>query len=57
MEEFFHRMGLQTRLCDYQITEQDLDKLVEPIKEMGWQLGEHGNITWEVAREILMLRL
>ena len=56
-EEFFHDMGLKTRLSDYGIHESDLDALVEPIDRMGWKLGEHGNIDSRVAKEILLLRL
>ena len=29
-EDFFHFMGLKTRLSDYGIKESDLDALVEP---------------------------
>lgn len=43
-EDFFHFMGLKTRLSDYGIKESDLDALVEPIDRMGWKLGEYGNI-------------
>lgn len=56
-EEFFHYMGLQTRLSDYGIGVSDLEALVEPMRRMGWKLGEHGNINPEVAREILTIRL
>lgn len=56
-EDFFHYMGLNTRLSDYGISETDIDALVEPIRRMGWKLGEHGNIDPKVAREILMMRL
>ena len=56
-EDFFHFMGLKTRLSDYGIKESDLDALVEPIDRMGWKLGEYGNINSKVAKEILLLRL
>ena len=56
-EDFFHFMGLKTRLSDYGIKEADLDALVEPIDRMGWKLGEYGNINSKVAKEILLLRL
>ncbi|MDH6303982.1 NADP-dependent alcohol dehydrogenase [Parabacteroides sp. PF5-5] len=56
-EGFFRNMGLKTRLSEYGIKESDLDKLVEPITQMGWKLGEHANIDARVAREILSLRL
>lgn len=56
-EDFFRFMGLRTRLSDYGVKESDLDALVEPMRRMGWKLGEHGNIVPEVAREILRTRL
>ena len=56
-EDFFHFMGLKTRLSDYGIKESDLDALLEPIDRMGWKLGEYGNINSKVAKEILLLRL
>lgn len=56
-EDFFRYMGLKTRLSEYGIKEFDLDALVEPMKQRGWKLGEHGNIDYKVAREILMMRL
>jgi len=56
-EEFFREMGLKTHLSDYGIKESDLDALVEPIKAMNWRMGEHGNIDYKVAREILCSRL
>ncbi|MDR1403753.1 MAG: iron-containing alcohol dehydrogenase [Tannerellaceae bacterium] len=57
VETFFRDMGLKTRLNEYEIKESDLDKLVEPIAQMGWVLGEYGTIDATVAREILRLRL
>jgi NADP-dependent alcohol dehydrogenase len=57
VETFFRDMGLKTRLNEYGIKESDLDKLVEPVTQMGWKLGEHGNIDATAAREILRLRL
>lgn len=56
-ESFFREMGLQTRLGDYGIGEADLDNLVSQVKQRDWHLGEHGNIDWRVARDILALRL
>ncbi|MDR0749721.1 MAG: iron-containing alcohol dehydrogenase [Tannerellaceae bacterium] len=57
VESFFRDMGLKTRLNEYEIKESALDKLIEPIAQMGWKLGEHGDIDATVAREILRLRL
>ncbi|MCC8154580.1 MAG: iron-containing alcohol dehydrogenase [Tannerellaceae bacterium] len=55
-EGFFRQMGLKTRLSEYNIPESAIDLLVEPVKRMGWKLGEHVNIDWQVAREIFLLR-
>lgn len=57
VEMFFRDMGLKTLLSEYDIKEPDLDKLVEPVAQMGWKLGEHATIDAAVAREILKLRL
>lgn len=56
-ESFFREMGIPTRLSDYGIKETDLDNLVSQVKQMNWHLGEHANIDWQVARDILKLRL
>lgn len=56
-EAFFQEMGLPTRLSDYGIKVSDLDKLVEQVKQKNWHLSEHTHIDWQVAREILSLRL
>lgn len=57
LENFFKQMGFKTRLSDYGIKEADLDMLVEPVKQMGWHLGEHANIDSTVAKKIFELRL
>lgn len=56
-ETFFQEMGIPTRLSDYGIKEEDLDNLVSQVKQRNWHLGEHANIDFNVAREILALRL
>lgn len=56
-ELFFRKMGLKTRLTEYGIGKDCIDNLVEPMRKMGWKLGEHKNIDWQVAKEILALRL
>ncbi len=56
-EAFFREMGMQTRLSDYGVQVADLDALAGQVKQMNWHLGEHGNIDWQVAREILAMRL
>ncbi|MDD2436215.1 MAG: iron-containing alcohol dehydrogenase [Massilibacteroides sp.] len=56
VEDFFLSMGLPTRLAGFGIRKKDLDSLVEHIRIMDWKLGEHADIDWQVAREILALR-
>lgn len=56
-ELFFRKMGMKTRLSEYGILEKDLDALVEPLRRMGWILGENSDVDWRAAREILRLRL
>ncbi|MDD4515184.1 iron-containing alcohol dehydrogenase [Massilibacteroides sp.] len=57
VEDFFRSMGLCTRLSEYGIKKKDLDILVEHVRDMNWKLGEHADIDWQAAREILRLRL
>ncbi len=57
IELFFRKMGLKTRLSEYGIKESDIDGLVEPLKRMGWKLGEYGRIDWQVAKEIMLSRM
>lgn len=57
IELFFRKMGLKTRLSEYGIKESDINGLVEPLKRMGWKLGEYGRIDWQVAKEIMLSRM
>lgn len=57
VEDFFRSMGLCTRLSEFGIRENDLDSLVQHVREMDWKLGEHADIDWQAARDILRLRL
>ena len=56
-ESFFIKMGLKTKLSDFNIRESDIDDLVSPVGKMNWKLGEHANIDSKVAKEIFLLRL
>jgi NADP-dependent alcohol dehydrogenase len=57
-EEFFKAMQLPTRLKDVNLDETHIDGLIESLTQHGMvQLGEHGDITPEVSREILRLAL
>lgn len=57
VEAFFRSMGFSTRLSEFGIKENDLNSLVQHVREMNWQLGEHADIDWQAAKEILSLRL
>lgn len=51
---FFEQMGVPTRLADYGIKADAVDKLVAALQANGMlKLGEHGDITPEVSRQIL----
>lgn len=56
-ENFFREMGKKTRLSEYGIGEDALNDLAEPVKKMGWKLGEYGIIDHQKAKEIFALRL
>lgn len=52
--QFFERMGVPTRLTDYGITAEAVDKLVAKlVQHKMLALGEHKDITPEVAKQIL----
>lgn len=55
---FFEQMGVPTRLADYGIKADAVDKLVTALTSNGMlKLGEHGDITPEVSRQILQRAL
>ncbi len=52
-EAFFQRMGVPTRLSEVDVTQEDIDGLIEKLEQHGMtQLGEHGDITLDVSRTI-----
>ena len=56
--EFFESLGVATHLKDYGIGVEAVDTVVKQLKDHGMtQLGEKGDRTPEVAREILMRAL
>lgn len=55
-EEFFHSLGLATHLSDANIPEEIIATISERFKESGVALGERGNITGEVVRQILSIQ-
>jgi NADP-dependent alcohol dehydrogenase len=53
-EQFFETMQVPTRLSDVDLGKADIDLLIEKLKQHGMlKLGEHGDITPEVSRQIL----
>lgn len=57
VEGFFVEMKVKTRLSDYGLGEEVIDAVAKRIDERGWKLGEKNNITGNVVKEILKLRL
>ena len=52
--EFFESLGVSTHLKDYGLGAEAVDKIVKQLEAHGMtQLGEKGDVTPEVAREIL----
>ncbi len=57
-EEFFHSLGIQTRLTDHGITEEGIDRIIESLKKHGMTaLSEKGDVTPEISKQILMAAL
>lgn len=51
--EFFESLGVKTRLADYGVKEEQLDAVVEALKEHGMtNLSETGDLTPDVALKI-----
>jgi NADP-dependent alcohol dehydrogenase len=52
--DFFHAMGIKTRLSDYNVAASDIDTIITALTDHGMTaLGEHGAITPKDARRIL----
>lgn len=56
-EQFFRSLGLATRLSEVGIGEQTIEQIAERFNKAGVKYGEAGNVTGDVAREILRSRL
>lgn len=56
-EQFFRSLGLATRLSEVGIGEQTIEQIAERFNKTGVRYGEAGNVTGDVAREILKSRL
>lgn len=57
VESFFEQMGVKTHLSDYGLGAEAIEPIFQRLNSRGWKLGEKGNITAEIAREILLTRL
>jgi NADP-dependent alcohol dehydrogenase len=57
-EKFFESMGVPTRLTHADLDESAIDGLIEKLTQHGMvKLGEHGKVTPDVSRKILMTAL
>lgn len=56
-EEFFRSLGLATRLPEAGVGEQTIETIADRFNKAGVRYGEAGNVTGDVAREILRDRL
>lgn len=53
-EEFFHSLGIKTRLSDHNIDKTGIDRIISGLKKHGMTaLSEHGDITPDVSKIIL----
>jgi len=57
VDSFFKHMGVGTRLSNYDLGKEAIQKVVERMKERGWILGERKNVTPEVVEKILTKQL
>ncbi|MDL2296865.1 iron-containing alcohol dehydrogenase [Bacteroidales bacterium OttesenSCG-928-B11] len=56
VENFFQSLNVKTRLSDYNVDEVGIEKIVQRFKDRKWALGERGNVTYDVVKEILQRR-
>ncbi|AKH64496.1 MULTISPECIES: iron-containing alcohol dehydrogenase [Photorhabdus] len=55
---FFENLGLQTRLSDYNLGVDDIERVIAQLEAHGMtQLGENGDVTLEISRQILQASL
>lgn len=52
-EEYFHSLGIATRLSEYGIGQQTVDEIVRRFTERGSVWGERGDVTPDKVRMIL----
>lgn len=56
VENFFESVGVKTHLSDYGLGDEAIEKVSDRLASRGWKLGECGNITSDVVKEILTIR-
>ena len=57
-EEFFHSLGIKTRLSDHNIGEEGIDKIIQSLEKHGMTaLSETGDVTLEISKQILKTAL
>ncbi len=57
-EEFFHSLGIKTRLSDHNLGEKDIEAVVASLTKHGMtKLSERGDVTPEVVTDILKAAL
>ncbi|EQB99022.1 iron-containing alcohol dehydrogenase [Photorhabdus temperata] len=55
---FFENLGFQTRLSDYNLGVDDIERVIAQLEAHGMtQLGENGDVTLEISRQILQASL
>lgn len=56
--DFFESVGVKTRLGDYGLGAEHIDAIIDSLQSHGMnQLGEHGDVTPELCRNILLASL
>lgn len=57
-EEFFHSLGIKTRLSDHGIDEDGIERIIKGLEKHGMiALSEHGDITPDISRKVLQAAL
>jgi NADP-dependent alcohol dehydrogenase len=57
-EEFFHSLGIKTRLSDYNIGEEGINKILQSLeKHERTALSETGDVTLDISKQILRTAL
>ncbi len=57
IDQFFRSIGIKTKLSEYGLGIDAIAPIVERFKERKWQLGEAGNIDYEMIEKILRSRI